>query len=61
MGFLATDHKFRTWLKNQFDENIESRGPPKVIGPADWLQKYEYAEQKIREHLLFQDPSIQER
>jgi hypothetical protein len=46
MVFLPTDHKFRNRLKNQFDGKVENRGPPMIMGPGDWLKKYEDVELK---------------
>jgi hypothetical protein len=46
MVFLPTYHKFRNCLKNQFDGKVENRGPPMIMGPGDWIKKYEDVELK---------------
>ena len=44
--FLLPNHKFRNRLQNQIDGKVENRGPPMIMGPGDWLKKYDYVELK---------------
>ena len=60
MIFLPTDHKFRNHLKNQFDEKVENRGPPMIMGPGDWIKKYEDVELKDWEYFFDRGDSIEE-
>jgi hypothetical protein len=46
MVFLPPDHRFRNYHKNQFDGKVENIGPPMIMGPTDWLKKYENDELK---------------
>jgi hypothetical protein len=60
MVFLPTDHKFRNLLKNQFDGKVENRGPPMIIGPGDWIKKYEDVELKGWEDFFDRGDLIEE-
>jgi hypothetical protein len=44
--FLPPNHSFRNHRKNQFDGKVENRGPPMIMGPTDYLKKYEDVELK---------------
>ena len=52
MVFIPPDHKFRNRMKNQFDGNFEKRIPPMIMGPDDWLKKYEDVELKAWEDFV---------
>ena len=58
--FLPLDHRFIDRQKNQFDGKVENRGPPLILGPSDWLKKYEDAKSKAWEDFFDQGYSIQE-
>ena len=60
MFFLPLDHRFRNHHKNPFDGKFENRGPPLILGPGDWLKKYEDAKSKAWEDFFDQGYSIQE-
>ena len=57
--FLPPNHRFRGHQKNQFDGKVENRGPPLILGPDDWLNKYEDAKSKAWEDFFDQVYSIQ--
>jgi hypothetical protein len=59
MGFLPTDHKFRNRLRNQFDRKVENR-VAMIMGPVDWIKKYEDVELKGWEDFFDQGDSIEE-
>jgi len=46
MFFLPPYHRFRNRHKNQFYGKFENRGPLMIMGPIDWIKKYEVAELK---------------
>jgi hypothetical protein len=60
MVFLPPDHRFRNHHKNQFDGKYENRGPPMIMGPYDWLKKYEYVELKAWKDFFDGGDSIEE-
>jgi len=60
MVFLPLDHRFRSLDKNQFDGNVENRGPPMIMGLDDWLKKYEDVELKVWQYFFYGGDSIEE-
>ena len=46
MIFLPPYHKFINCTKNGFDGKLENRSPPMIVGPGDWLKRYEDVELK---------------
>jgi hypothetical protein len=60
MVFLPTYHNFRNHLKNHFDGKVENRGPPMIMGPGDWLKKYEDDELKSWEDFFDCGDSFEE-
>ena len=59
MVFLPTNHKFRN-RKNQIDGKVENISPPMIMGPGDWLKKYEDVELKAWQDVFDGGDSIEE-
>jgi hypothetical protein len=60
MVFLPPYHKFINRLKNQFDGKGENKCPPMIMGPCDWIKKYEDVELKAWEDFFDRGDSIEQ-